>query len=534
MSYPQRYHSTFTKLRSEFGSFKRFLKSTQNLNPISDAAIICNLVKLMIENNFLDARGYLEYHLSQSQVENPSIFLSLKGEILGKLQIFDQAIIFIDAAKKAIPTWVKNHYLEALYRLNLGQVETAISSFEQVLKINPHHKPSLIHLGLIYRQHLQKNPEALNYLIKATQNPDIVARSLQAQALSAVAQIYFEAHNYKKALEYAQASLQFNPSDSESRKIIEKLGQNPHSTTMGKEAELMHLGDQYAALDDCMSAQAEFKTAFELNPKLAIAAFKAAQCLYKIGQINEAISWLERAIKSDPTFVDAYLLIADYLSERYHFEKAISYLQQAQKIGKNNADIQKGFGIIEFRKNKYQKAIIHFERALKAFPLNTELLTYTSKCYYHLGQHEKAAALALKALEIEPNYAEAIIAYSWVIEATQGVDVAIKFIKDKLSVFAFSVDLRLALGETLMRAERYQQAEEVFQQVVDYQPNSKKAWLSLGKAQSYQLKIKQAIKSFIQAASIDPWDAEPFFQLAMIYANSKIMIKPFIISKKLW
>src|SRR5205085_42404 len=114
---------------------------------------------------------------------------------------------------------------------------------------------------------------------------------------------------------------------------------------------LVALGDQFLLGGNALAAQAQYKAAFEKNPKNALAALKAAQSLWRLNDSVEAIDWVQKAIKSNPAYVEAYTQLAEYYIHRYDFAAASTILEKAQKLASKNYEVYRGWADLELRRN---------------------------------------------------------------------------------------------------------------------------------------------------------------------------------------
>ena len=90
------------------------------------------------------------------------------GEVYGKTQRYNEAIIELSRAIKANPSMFLAHYnLGTAYMLT-GSYNNAELSFKACLKLNPNHEPALFNLARVYQNKKQwiNSNEAFNEFIK--------------------------------------------------------------------------------------------------------------------------------------------------------------------------------------------------------------------------------------------------------------------------------------------------------------------------------------------------------------------------------
>ncbi|MCS6838640.1 MAG: tetratricopeptide repeat protein [Bdellovibrionaceae bacterium] len=502
----------------DFETFNTFVKQTKTFDPVGETGAICEISKLIAFGQIAEARGIAEYYLNQREYSSNAFLIGLSGELAGRSQIFNNAVLILDTAIKHWDAWTKFHYLKALYAMQNGADKEAYHIFSNIVERQPTHRPSWIQKALIeYRIRGQKDL-ALKSLLMAEKNPGRISRQLEVRLYNLLVRILVENKDLAAAQQFAQKALEQNLYDEELRSLVEQLGLSIKSTPQKvSQSELMHVGDQYLLMGDCLSAQAEYKTAFEMDPTNPTAAFKAAKCLWKLNQPHEAIEWLKKAISIDPAFLEASVTLATYLAQRFDFIQALDVLSKAAKRHPNHPDLLRGLGIVEFYRNNMSAAVGYFNRSLKIADNNPEVLVYLAKAHAALGEQEKAQNAVIRALEIDSTHAEAIVIYAKNLVAQQGSRTGINYLNQQIEKFAYTVELRVGLAEIYLTLERYLEVEKTCRQILDFDAKQKKAWIYLGKSLQAQLKFNEAIKSFIEASILDPFDAEPLVLLAMVY-----------------
>ena len=127
--------------------------------------------------------------------------------------------------------------------------------------------------------------------------------------------IYQKRGQKATALDKAKMAYKLNSANMLAKNLIEQLG--GEGALKGQKfqgRELMYLGDQYVRAGDFFSAQAQFKSAYDADPRNGgLAAMKAGKCLWQLNQTSDAIDWMNKAIRSDPQLISAYAELAGLL-----------------------------------------------------------------------------------------------------------------------------------------------------------------------------------------------------------------------------
>ncbi|UOF00331.1 tetratricopeptide repeat protein [Bdellovibrio reynosensis] len=513
-------------------------QSTRALNVISPFGQVCETVKLMTSGRFKEAKGVIEATLESNEPFSLlPVLYDFKAELLRGEHDYTNAIPYYEKASQLWDKWLNPLVSLAAVSYETGDFNTASSILKNVLAKNPRHREAKILAGIIDYRGFKKSDTAYSYLSTALEAKGRVAALTLADGYSCLAEIYLLRGEKGKALEAAQSGFDLNPNNSELRQLVIRLGGNDKvKGEKGKNNELLYLGDQYIRQGDYLAAQAEFKAAFEVDPKNGTAAMKAAKALWQLNQSFEAIEWLNKAIKAEPKLVSAYVLQADYMSQRFDFIGALTILTNATRIAPNNYEVLRGLSMLEFRKNNMPGAINYALRSVKAYDGDIEAFILLSKANGILARSimpinkkeierkenaaKDAIRYATKAVEIDATNPEAQITYAKMLAQTNGVDSGINYLNELIKRFSYTLDYRIALAEIYKSEDRFTQSKEIYEKVVESDPKNKKAWLGLGESEKALGLNDKALKAFLNAAILDPTDGEALFQAGKLYLET--------------
>ncbi len=518
-------------------TLKQLVRSTRQLNIGSPYGNFCETVDLFLSDKFPEAKSSLDHMLEN--VSNFSLLpvaFSLKAEIYELNKELKYAIPYYDKAIQLWPQWLqpKVHKAKILKDTNPQSARELLIS---ALQSNPRHKEARVLLGILVFQKFHQTDDALGLLTAALKQKEKVRAPLASEGHQVLAEIYVERGEKKSALQEALQALKLWKKNEAARKLVVRLGgEVGNDQDSRSQNEVLYLGDQYARQGDCLSAQAEYKAAFELDPKNDQAAIKAAGCLWKLNQRFEAMDWVKKAQRASVHSTAAYLLQADFLSQRYDFDAAQQALLTALKKNPQSFEVLRGFALIELRKNNYISAIRYGQRALKIYDADLDTVVILAKANLNLAlslqgteksQAEKrdqavkeAAKYATKANELDAASSDAQIIYARMLAATTGVDTAIQYMEKQIQKFSFSDELKIAMAELYQGEDRFNQSQIFYQQVIDRNPRNAKAWLGVGICQKALGLNDAALKSFLQAAAIDPTEADALFQVGRLYLET--------------
>lgn len=516
---------------------ENLVQATRGLNLTSPHGQLCESIRLLITGRYPEGRAQVDSLLETNAAFSLlPIGYYIKGEILEVNRELLNAASYYEKAGEMWDTWGRPVLALAHLKLKAKQYQEAYSVLQNMNPKLAQVKERFILFGLVEAIGFNKKDSALKTLDAALNQPGRLQVKMESEAWFTLAELWLDKGEKRKALQAAQKSYRAMPQNKLARELVIRLG---GEEDLGLDAEqnqsMTMLGDQYMRQGDCLSAQAEYKAAFELNPKNAEAAMKAGKCLWQLNQAYDASEWLNKAIRANPKLITAYVLQADYLSQRYDFQTAFGLLGRAQQQGPPNFEVMRGFAWLEFRKNNMIGAIQYGERAKGLFEGDVETYVLLSRAYRQRAASilpetvkltkEKEEAIknmrsyATRAVELDATSTEAQLVYAEMLSAQHGVDTGVQYFNELIKKFSYTLEYRIGLATLLKQEERYNQAKEIFEQVVAVDPKNKRAVMGLGHCQRAIGKNDIALKTFLSAAIIDPSDAEAFYMTGQVLGD---------------
>jgi tetratricopeptide (TPR) repeat protein len=288
--------------------------------------------------------------------ENLSLALNNRSVPLRLKRDYSAAMSDLDAAIKLSPKNHLAHYNKALVFLATGQMEKAITSASDAIRLNPSAGGPYVTRGQAY-YNIKKFDEAIQDSNEAIK----LASTRQVEAIWTRGMAYREKKQYSDAL-------------------------------------------------------ADFNELSQLMPK-AIGPLEARAGIYRsLKRRDEAIAEYSKIIEINPNFAPAYLgraaVYRDNLGESD--EKALADLDAAIRIAPKEYFARYSRGIYHFSHRDLDKAMADFDEAISLNP--SYAYAYASRGRTQAKKGNKAAAIAdlKKALEIDPklDYAQ-----QWLQEA---------------------------------------------------------------------------------------------------------------------
>ncbi len=505
----------------DFRTLEKVLRQIQKINPKNPSANICLVVSHWVKGEYDDALRIMDSQLSQS----PGLifFNHMTGDIYAAREDYRSASYYFSKVRELWnppPVWSKSILQEARMYRKRGIHSTAIKLYRRLLTSNPQHAVARIELGIIEFDPFQNIAKAKDYIGGGIASQQYVPKMIESEAYLTLAKISILQGNNQQGLKYAQKAFSIDSSNDEAQKLIVNMGGIKALNAISIDnVNMVYLGEQYMKMNNHTAAQAEFRAAFEANPKNGFAALRAGEALWKLGQSSEAIQWVKRSIDADPQFIRSYLILADFQSQRFDYINAIETLKGALRVNPRHHGIFRGFALIEFRRRNYAGAVRFAEKALDLYDTDIESLVILAKALNEQGESEEAFKYLQRALELDNSNDEVQITFAQILAALQGTDAGIDHLDSLISKYGKLVYMR-AIGELLTKEERNEEAIQYYYDALEKNPKDKKILMSLAKLYQGQKNFDEARDMFLDAAILDPTDAEPIFLIGQLYLDS--------------
>ncbi len=514
---------------------KQTLNDTLNrINKIDKGGVysgLCNSVKALIDNKYNKALMIADSSLNVLNEESPVFFYYLKAKSLKGLAKNNEARNYIQTLHNLFPKWIAPYMLDAQMYYESHRYTNAIKKYQQVLKIYPKHTSANLRLGILEYKHLKKIDKSEKRLKMALGNLfEIISPQILLESYQTLVEIYLKQQDKEESLFYAKKAYALNPSSNELTVLITRLGNKKElEKTKIKARQLIYQGDILVGEGKCKEAKEYYKKAYYSGTrKNALAAIRIAKCLWQLKISGQAIQWLKKAVTADPKMAEAYFLLVDYLSSNYDFKSALEILDIARRQNPSSYEIFKAYALLAFRQKQYKVAISYGERSLKFYSSDVELYVLLNKSYRALGDYNKAYLYAEKSIEEDINSIPAQIGYALALGSAYGFSRGENYLKKLMRSFPLIVKYPQALGEYYFEDEKYNKALEVFSFIIKNYPDSKIAYMYLGRIYGFLgkrdediTKYKKAIKYLLKASLLDISDPEPLFYMGWVYMQNE-------------
>ena len=478
---------------------------------------ICEIVNAQMNSQDRQAQSLTESLLQEKP--EAAVLYQIRGEMFLSANDHSTAASYFEKVRTLWPQWLKSYVFEGRSRAQLNQPGPALELFRSVMTRNPEHNVAKIEAATLEFDNYGYSEKAFNLVSSAVNSDNKVDPVTASRGQLLMARIYLQRNDRGKALDWAKRAYASNPGNGAAREIVLQLGGKDIPAAGGGRGRMV-VGDQHFKSGDYIAAQAEFRAAFEEDPKNAMAAMRAAQCLWALNQSSDAIAWLQKSVQADAQLISAYVLLADYYSQRFDFYAAGKVLERAQRVSPKNPEVFRGYAAVELRRNNFKGAEGYAQKALQLYATDSTTYILLAKAKLGLGQAAEAQQFVNRAVELDVNNVEAQSLNVRVIHMVKGADAAVAHANELIAAYPHVAEYRLALGDALSEEERFTQAESAYRQVLAIDRANKNAVLGLGKILEAVGRNREALEVYLNAAILDPSDANPIFLMGELHLGN--------------
>ncbi|MCB1822794.1 MAG: tetratricopeptide repeat protein, partial [Candidatus Competibacteraceae bacterium] len=322
---------------------------------------------------------------TKNQPENLEAQLLLVKTLIAR-DLYYKAETTLDELTRKFPKSAAVFELTGILHLKKKDPTSARRAFERALELEPQSYEALN--GLVMLDLAEKKPQAAvarvgERLRKAPNNPQLLVLAARTQATAG-------------DLPAAERTL---------RKMLEVAPDHLEAFSL--------LGQLYLKQGELDQARREFEALALKEPKNAGAHTMAGLILQLQKQEPEARQRYEQALKVNPRAAVAANNLAWMMAESgQDLSVALQHARRAQEVLPQHPTISDTVGWIYYRQDNTPLAIREFSRSIGQDPRNPIYHYHLGLAYLKAGEKERARESFQQALQLNPNFAEAVDAKS--------------------------------------------------------------------------------------------------------------------------
>ena len=447
------------------------------------------------EDELFDAQFNAELERFEMMLQNkesyyfdPEILEQIIDHFIIKNQV-KQALAAIEFAKTQHPGSNAYDLRKAQLFSTTGQLKESLLILQVLEKSDPSNPEIFITKASVFSQ-LRDHDKAIKYYEKAIEISEQFDEGEEIDDIRFdLALEYENIHDYQNAIKVLTKILETSSSNEaaiyEIAYCYERIGNfdkciefynkyidnNPYSFTAW-----YNLGNIYFLKNNIEKALWAYDYAIVINDDFSSAHFNMANTYMQTADYEKALESYKKCIEID----GEEALTLSYLAEAYErlerYDEAMHYYQKSKDLNPEIAEPWLGIGIINEVKGQVKEALVHLAQAVTLQPQNSNYRLVYAECLYKSGDPAEAEQQLLKALEIEPDYPEALILLA-TLKEDQDPAAAIAFIEGMENLQNLDSRVRLYLSALYYKTGRKTDACLTFDNEMKKDRNSAKTLL---------------------------------------------------------
>ncbi|HEX4622154.1 MAG TPA: tetratricopeptide repeat protein, partial [Myxococcaceae bacterium] len=288
-----------------------------------------------------------------------------------------------------------------------------------------------------------------------------------------------------------------------------------------------HLGLSSVALarNNPSEAKAEALKALELEPKVAGGRRQLGLALWKLGDLDGAITELEKAKADEPRSASVLLTIGAVRIERAdkgapgELGIAEASISSALSLEPTNAECHFYMARVKNRRLEHTQAIENMRNALERAPNNASYHYEMGVIFHDAKRGSDAIDEWTTALKLNPSYADPLEAMGHAYLDRADFDKAIDYFQKCLKIDPKRTRVLAAIGDAFFAAQKWDKAIERYQQALKADSSYAPAYYQIGRAYTERGESAKAIDWYRRATSADSKNAQAYYYLAFAYKD---------------
>ena len=456
--------------------------------------------------------------------------LEILGDALKDSNHPDEAIAVLNRAAEANPSSYKPHYDLGVVLGRVGRMDEAVRELDTAVKLKPEGAEARYQLArllargkhdtaakeqfAVFEQLKQKEERRTKAAFLSNQANDLLKQGRPNEA----------AEGYRKALllDSSDAKLHYNLAVALSQIGDSALAQAElrRAISLDPRFEAAHnqLGSLLMSKGKFSEAESEFTTALDIDPQSAEALNNLGSSLGRQGRNEEAERLFQRAIDVDPQSPLGYVNLGLTLASMGRYTDAERQFRTALQLQPGNANALTALGMFQGKTGRNPEAVETFRRLVALDPTSADAHVNLGIALGDINNLDGALTELSEAARLAPNFAMAHYNRGRVLYALHRNEEARHALATAVKLSPNYIDALVLLG-VIEHSSTY--ATQLFQRVVDLDPQNAQARFYLGRNLLQEGKKDEAIAQWKKAVEVDPDNLSALSSLTRVLTQMK-------------
>lgn len=502
-------------------------KETLRLYPNHNQAELSLAKALMNLGAVPDALHYLADYTRR----NPNDWegQEILGQALKDSARFPEAVQVLQRAVLLNPASYEAHRHLGAVLGRMGRFNDAVRELRIAIELKPDGSEARYQLGLIFNK--EKNEAAAKQQLAIfEQLKQRTERETQAAALNSRGNEFLKQGLSGESIEAYRNALLLEPKDPrlhynlafalskvddharEERELREAIELDPHFAQAHNQ-----LGSSLMLQERFEEAELEFRAAIASDPQSAEALNNLGTLFGRQGKHNDAAALFREAISVDPQYTQAFVNLGLTLAAQMNYSDAEKQLQSALRLEPNNANALTALGMLQGKNGRDADAVQTFRKLVGIYPASSDAHVNLGIALGDVYDLQGALSEFSEATRLAPESSLAHYNKGRVLYALGRKDDARNELGEAVRLSPNYVNALFLLG-VVEHSSHY--ATELFQRVVNLQPNNAEARLYLGRNLLHAGNKDEAIAQWKKAVEADPDNLAACANLARVLSQT--------------
>ena len=260
-----------------------------------------------------------------------------------------------------------------------------------------------------------------------------------------------------------------------------------------------------------------YRAALKADPSAAYVSEELSDLYIQSGRLREAVTDAEEALKTNPNDLNARRLLARIYArligegqnrpDESYLRRAIEQYSKITQADAKDTDSWLMLGRLHKLANNSVESEKAYKKALELDTNNEDALTGLAMVYVGLGDTKSASEMLKRVAEKNPN-GRSLAALAGTYEQMREYALAAETLKKAVELTRGNPELKRALAQNLMLAERLDESLKVYGEIVAEDPKDVQSQLRISQIYRQKRDFAKAAEAADKAKEIDPANLE--------------------------
>jgi tetratricopeptide (TPR) repeat protein len=295
-------------------------------------------------------------------------------------------------------------------------------------------------------------------------------------------------------------------------------------------SNMNNLADAYYSSRNFYKAREYYRKAIDIDPKFIKAYEAMARIEADSGAWEQAIGYYQKIIALDPQLPQAYLGLGEAFRVLGRATQAVETYSRLLDLFPDDEKIDikviEAYGKAiednpqnDLYKEKREEVLADFEQLSKRKNYNATDYYNLGFLYEKVGGKEEAMRFYTKAVQMKPDYKQALYNLANLYRDAGNYKVAMALYGRLVHFHPKEASGYLNMGLIFNALGDQQRARQFYQKVIDVDPDNGDAYFNLGYLSESKGELSDAVSYYEKAVEVAPKNAEAYYNLGNVYAS---------------